>query len=265
MENIFTPMKPWYSANSFIRRDFYKCHFSFPILFHKWAQTLFMILAVMDARINHVHPCVFFATFQTAQRPGLLKYNSWGTGDKCECESSTSSNQVHLKNLNASGFHSYLLDKESISAWWSESQTKVREDFFFILFAGSSSAQKCSKQLPSHCLPIRERSWVLLPGWPWGDAWNTWARGAPWCHIWPTFEPSQAAEWNPQFAKYSQHLQYAANPKICLEKKERKQKKMKKKIMLIVQKAKSCFSVPQRRCGPVGEGCTSSSAQGCRV
>lgn len=124
-------MKPWYSANSFIRRDFYKCHFSFPILFHKWAQTLFMILAVMDARINHVHPCVFFATFQTAQRPGLLKYNSWGTGDKRECESSTSSNQVHLKNLNASGFHSYLLDKESISAWWSESQTKVREDFFF--------------------------------------------------------------------------------------------------------------------------------------
>lgn len=67
------------------------------------------------------------------------------------------------------------------------------------------------------------------------------------------------------FAKYSQLLQYAANPKICLEKKKRKQKKMKKKIMLIVQKVKGCFSVPQRRCGPVGEGCTSSSAEGCQV
>lgn len=50
-------------------------------------------------------------------------------GDKYECESSTSSNQVHLKNWNAAGFHSHLLDKESISAWWSESHTKVREDF----------------------------------------------------------------------------------------------------------------------------------------
>lgn len=45
----------------------------------------------------------------------------------------------------------------------------------------------------------------------------------------------------------------------------RKQKKMKKKIMLIVQKEKGCFSVPQRRCGPVGVGCTSSSAEGCQV
>lgn len=67
------------------------------------------------------------------------------------------------------------------------------------------------------------------------------------------------------FAKYSQLLQYTANPKNCLEKKKRKERKMKKKNMLIVQKVKGCFSVPQRRCGPVGEGCTSSSAEGCQV
>lgn len=124
-------MKPWFCANSFIRG--HKCHFSFPTLFHKWAQSLFMILAVMDSRINHLHPCVFFATFQTAQRPGLLKYKSWGTGDKSECESSTSSNQVRLKNWNAAGLHSHFLDKERISAWWSQSQTEVREDFFCLL------------------------------------------------------------------------------------------------------------------------------------
>lgn len=35
-----------------------------------------MVLAAIDPRINHVRPCVLFATFQTAPRPGLLKKKS---------------------------------------------------------------------------------------------------------------------------------------------------------------------------------------------
>lgn len=203
-----------------------------------------MILAVMDAGINHVHPCVFFVTFQTAQRPGLLKYNSRGTGDKYECESSISSNQVPLKNWTAAGFHSHLLDKESTSAWWSESQTKVREDFFICcIFLSTEMEQTASLSLPS------QQGGELSPaaGGPEQmlESWASLHRS----HIWPTFEPSQTETLTS--AKYSQLLRYAANPKIRLEKKKRKQKKMKKKIMLIVQKVKGCFSVPQRRCGPV--------------
>lgn len=216
--------------------------------------------------INHVHPCVFFATFQTAQRPGLLKYTSWGTSDKSECESSTSSNQLHLKNWNAAGFHSHLLDKERLSAWWSESQAKVREDFFYLLdlpqhrnaisscpvlaFPAGRGAQSCCWGGPEEMSEIPGAS---LPGRPHGATSD------------PFLNHLRLQTETLTFAKYSQLLQYTANAKICLERKKRKQKKMKKKIMLIVQKVKGCFSVPQRRCGPGGEGCTSSSAEGCQV
>jgi len=55
----------------------------------------------------------FFAAFQTAQRPGLLKKKEntktlRGTDDKSKRESNTSSNQVHLKNEMKQDFtHTY--------------------------------------------------------------------------------------------------------------------------------------------------------------
>lgn len=202
MEN--TPMKLRYSASSSIRRD--KCHFPFPTLFHKWAQTLFMILAVMDAGINHAHPCVFFATFQTAERPGLLKYNSRGTGDKCECESSTSSNQVPLKNWTAAGFHSHLLDKESTSAWWSESQTEMREDFFICwIFLSTEMEQTASLSLPSQ--QGGELSPVLgdpeqMPG-----ILGITAQGPHLTHFWTI------SDWNPHFCQIFSAFALRSKPK----------------------------------------------------